>query len=205
MKKNFKGSIIMPIVTINGQAYDCQAKNNQFRGAKNQWIIQNAGAPFPASDISAFSGLHYYPVDCKYVSASKITHNNPMKKVDVQTTDGGTIQLYEYGTVTADIGGKKYDLKAYQNIDMPEFAHAPGTIFIPFKDETSGPAISSTFASGRYLVIKPVSGAKGVILDFNMATNPFENYNSNYSTLQVHNSNRIMAPLTTGERKYEDR
>ena len=74
------------------------------------------------------------------------------------------------------------------------------TVFIPFKDETSG---QTTFAHGRYLILKPKGD--NVVLDFNMAINPWENYNSMHSTLIVPASNVFRAPVQTGERKYEDR
>ncbi len=192
-------------ISVYGQEYDCNTENNQFRTKKNQWIIKNPDKPFSASDISAFNGLFYYPTDCKYVYKGKLTRNEPMKIVNVATSKGGTMQLYDYGTVSCQIGQEEYNLTVYKNIDMPEFSNSPETLFIPFMDETSGPPPKTTFASGRYLIVQaPASGNK-LVLDFNRATNPFENYNSNYPTLVVPDPNVIRVPLDTGERKYEDR
>jgi hypothetical protein len=70
------------------------------------------------------------------------------------------------------------------------------------KDDSTG---NTTFEYGRYLIIQPPSSGKKVLIDFNMATNPWENYNKNYSTILVPAENIIRAPVTTGERKYEDR
>ncbi len=210
MKKNFKVFglfIIVSLFGINlyGQSYDCKAENSQFRSDKNNWVVQDADKPFSSSDIAEFDGLFYYPVDCKFVFNGTLSLNEPMKIVNVETTDGGSVQLYDYGTVSYTVGEKKYDLAVYKNIDMPEFGNAKETIFIPIKDGTSGPALNTTFASGRYLIIQPPASGNKVILDFNKAINPFENYNSKYSALIVPSSNVILAPLTTGERKYEDR
>jgi len=210
MKKNLKVFglfIIVSLFGINlyGQSYDCKAENSQFRSDKNNWVVQDVDKPFSSTDIADFNGLFYYPVDCKYVFNGTLIRNEPMKVVNVETTDGGSAQLYDYGIVSFTIGGKEYNLTVYKNIGMPEFGNAKETIFIPIKDGTSGPATNTTFASGRYLVIQPPASGNKVVLDFNKATNPFENYNSKYSTLIVPSSNIIEAPLETGERKYEDR
>jgi len=55
------------------------------------------------------------------------------------------------------------------------------------------------------VIIEPPSSGDQVVLDLNMATNPFENYNSNFSSLIVPASNMLLAPILAGERKYEDR
>ena len=210
MKKNFKVFSVLIVVlllgiNLHGQSYDCKVENSQFRSDKNNWVVQDMDKPFSSADIAEFNGLFYYPVDCKYVFKGTLILNEPMKVVNVETTDGGSTQLYDYGTVSFSIGEKEYNLAVYKNIDMPEFSNAKETIFIPIKDGTSGPTTNTTFASGRYLIIQPPASGNKVVLDFNKATNPFENYNNNYSTLIVSSSNTIEAPLTTGERKYEDR
>ena len=205
--KVFSLLIMISLFGINayGQEYDCNAENNQFRSDKNAWIIQDVDKPFNAADIADFNGLFYYPVDCKYVFTGKLTSPGALKVIEVATSKGGTAQVYDYGTLSVNIGGQTYDFTVYKNIDLPEFDKTQETIFIPIMDETSGQKPKTTFANGRYLVIKPPASGNKVMVDFNMAINPFENYNSNYSTLLVPASNVILAPIATGERKYEDR
>ena len=122
-----------------------------------------------------------------------------MKVISVQTTRGQTVSVYDYGVVPVTIDGEEYSLQVYQNIDLPDFAGAE-IIFIPFKDKTSD---STTYKHGRYLIVEPAGS--NVVLDFNKAINPWENYNQTHSTIIVPASNVIRAPIQTGERKYEDR
>jgi len=210
MKKNYKVLSIVFLLSIfvlntYGQENNCEAENNQYRGNKNTWIVQNVDNPFNASEISKFKGLFYYPVDCNYVFQGKLSPSASIKVIKVPTTNGDSVQVYDYGTVSCTIDGETYKLTVYKNMEQPEFGHTPGTLFIPFKDGTSGPKPKTTFANGRYLIIQPPASGKRVTLDFNMATNPFENYNGNYSTIDVPDQNVIMTPIPTGERKYEDR
>ena len=210
MKKNVKlftllFFVSLMVTTAYGQSYDCQTVNNQYRTSKNVWIADENDTPFNDEDLQIFKGLFYYPVDCKYVINGKLERNEPMQIVHVITSNGDTVQLYDYGTVKCIIGDQEYSLKAYKNINLPEFAKSPETVFVPFKDETNGPKPKTTFDQGRYLIIQPSASGNQVMLDFNRATNPFENYNSSYSTIFIEPSNIIEAPLYAGERKYEDR
>jgi len=210
MKTLLKGISTFIILTsltvfVSGQEYNCKEKNEQFRKDKNTWIVQHENKPFSQSDIASFNGLFYYDINCKWVMNGTLSVAATPKVIKVETTKGTTVQLYDYGMLSLDIGGEQYNLQVYKNIDLPEFAHAPETVFIPIKDGTSGVKPKTTFANGRYLVIEPPASGDQVVVDFNRTINPFENYNSAYPSLLVPDGNVIKAPLVTGERKYEDR
>ncbi len=184
---------------------DCVNDNQQFRNTKNQWIETSPETPFDPSDLNDFNGLFYYPIDCKLQVEGMLNENPSPKKVNVSTTDGGSVSLIDYGTVKVRIKNIEYDLKVYKNIDMPEFAEFSEAYFIPFRDATSAAPYNTTFAEGRYLMIQLPSQGSKVVLDMNMAINPFANYNSTFSSLVTPGENVIAAPLQAGERKYEDR
>jgi uncharacterized protein (DUF1684 family) len=191
------------VLSVPAQSQDdeCKTRNQNFRSGRDAIIAIDEDKPFAAADIASFKGLFYYPIDCKAVFNGKLHKLDPMKVISVETSKGGTVSVYDYGIVDVNIGGEDYSLRVYQNIDIPDFAGAE-TVFIPIKDNSSG---NTTFDNGRYLIIQPPASGKKVVLDFNMATNPWENYNSSYSTILVPAENVIMAPVATGERKYEDR
>lgn len=191
--------IIVPTFPGSSENYDCLTWNQNFRTGRDTMIAQNENQPFSAQDIATFQGLFYYPVDSQTLQTVMLHRQDPLKVISVQTNRGQIASVYDYGTVIINLGGEDYSLQVYKNIDIHDFAGSE-TIFIPFKDETSG---QTTFAHGRYLILKP--GRNEAVLDFNMAINPWENYNSNYSTLLVPDANIIRAPVPTGERKYEDR
>lgn len=210
MKTLLKGLITIVLISLitsaaSAQDDECKAKNEQFRMDKNAWIIQNVNEPFTQSDIAEFKSLFYYDIDCEWVLNGTLSVNPKPKVVNVGTSAGSPVQLYDYGTLSILIDGQQYNMQVYKNIDLPEFVHAPETIFVPIKDSTSGPKPLTTFGNGRYLIIEPPASGDQVEVDFNMAINPFENYNNTYPTLIVPDENVILAPVLTGERKYEDR
>jgi uncharacterized protein len=184
---------------------ECLDHNQQFRNARDQWMKTSPNAPLDQADRAQFNGLFYYPVDCSYVfDGGLFVHDQPVK-TSIATTDGGTVQLIDYGKVRCNIKGVDHEFTVYKNIDLPDFKDYTQVYFIPFRDATSVEPVSTTNASGRYLLIDlPVQGNR-VTLDFNKAVNPFENYNSSFSSLLSPAANVITAPLMVGERKYEDR
>lgn len=210
MKTYFKGFTLLFVISMlafntYGQSYDCKGENAQYRNAKNIWITDSVDYPFSNGDIGDFSGLFYFPVDCKYVFTGTLSSSGALKVINVETSKGGTVQMYDYGTLSVNIKGETYHLTVYKNINLPEFKNNSKAIFIPIKDKSSGPKPKKTFANGRYVIIEPPASGDQVVLDLNMATNPFENYNSNFSSLIVPASNMLLAPILAGERKYEDR
>lgn len=199
-------SFLLASFQLNAQgSSDCVADNQQFRKTRNQWIKTSPETPFDPSDLDEFNGLYYYPIDCDLQVEGMLKPNATPQKVNVSTTDGGSVSLIDYGTVKVRIKDVEYELKVYKNIDMPEFAEFSEAYFIPFRDATSAAPYNTTFAEGRYLMVQLPAQGKKVVLDMNMAINPFANYNSTFSSLVTPGENVIAAPLQAGERKYEDR
>jgi len=191
--------LLSTILSAQSQTGDCVGDNQSFRQAKNQQVGDPQISPFSTPDLNEFTSLFYYPVNCEYVFEAKYKPV-PAKWTEVNATKD-KIPLYDMGVVELTVNGKKVNLQVYKNIDMPEFDE--GTLFIPIKDGTT--TSNSTYANGRYVVINPPSDGGKFQLDFNRTVNPYENYNSNYNSLITPAGNVMAAPLTVGERKYEDR
>lgn len=204
--KNFALVLMMLMVSmmLNAQPQqgDCVSDNQSYRNIKNQEIADPTTSPLPAAELGSFSGLFYYPIDCKFVFTASY-YPVPAKVVKLGTTDGKKTNLYEMGTVVVSVKGEEKSLKVYKNMDLPEFADNPETIFIPIKDGST--SMGTTYSHGRYVIINPPADGGEFLLDFNMATNPFQDYNTKFSSVITPTENVMAAPLTVGERKYEDR
>ncbi len=77
--------------------------------------------------------------------------------------------------------------------------HGPATLFVPFRDKTCG---TETYGAGRYLDLEDPAGAE-VLIDFNLAYNPYCAYSESYSCPLPPPENWLEIPVTAGERKYE--
>jgi uncharacterized protein (DUF1684 family) len=215
MKKTIKHLSMIAImmtfmITVNGQAQstgndDCIKDIQKFRNDRNQWMKTSPNTPFESGDLADFTSLFYFKIDCSFRFEGTLEVNSNPQEENVNTSDGKTIKLINYGNILCNISGVDYNFIVYKNIDMPEFAEFSETYFIPIKDATSGPPPLTVFALGRYLIVDLPASGNSVILDFNMAINPFENYSSSFTSLITPSGNIIFAPLSVGERKYEDR
>lgn len=198
---------VVTVVGINSMANnDCEEADVNYRTDKDTWIIESTYTPFDAVQISRFKGLDYYPVDCKNVVEGTLEVDP--QRVSVPATDGRFVELTRYGTVTVKIKKTDYTLEIYEAGSLPEFKKFPGTYFIPFKDASNSDSPDprvGTWKNGRYLIIDIPADGNLISLDFNMATNSYEAYNGGYSSLVTPAANVLAAPLTIGERKYEDR
>lgn len=209
--KNFGLVLMLLLVSIvlnaQPQPSDCVSENNNYRASKDGWIVQPKYTPFNEEQLAQYKGLNYYDINCSYKVEGSLVVNE--SEQNVGTTNGGSIKLLQYGTISFIYKGRDYQMIVYQDNknNMPEFKESHGAFFIAFKDPTNTDADSDaeTWKDGRYLIVDIPAQGNSVTLDFNMAINPFEAYNSKFTTLNITGGSVLEAPLTVGERKYEDR
>ena len=144
--------------------------------------------------LKSFTGLHWFPVDESYaLSARFIPYDSP-KQFDSQNVLGDPIKLDIAGYVLFSLHGQEYRLEAEANPD--------GTLFIVFRDLTSG---KETYPASRFLdtdVPKDGPSGKTVQLDFNKAYNPPCAYNP-YTTCPIPlPANRLRVEIPAGEKLY---
>ncbi len=123
----------------------------------------------PIDDRVNFNGLVYYPPD----PALRLTL--PLQRVEpealtFQTSTGDERIYLKMGVVEFEVEGQPVHLAIYQAEEHDE-------LFLPFRDATSG---QETYGAGRYL--EPELLANGqILLDFNLAYNPYCAYSEAYS------------------------
>ena len=73
--------------------------------------------------------------------------------------------------------------------------------YIPFTDLTNG---EETYGAGRYLDFK-IPESEKVIIDFNLAYNPYCAYNHSYSCPIPPKENNLNIKIEAGEKTFETR
>lgn len=172
------------------------------RTAKDQAMLNTETSPLPTDQMDKFTGLSYFPVDVNFKINASYTPEAEPKEVSLNTTNGGKLNLMKYGNVTFDYDGKTYSLAVFQNKDLPEFGANKNQLFIPFTDLTSG---KETYGGGRYLTVELPTEGNTMVIDFNMAMNPYSAYNNTFASVVPPEENSMFFSVQTGERKYEDR
>jgi len=179
-----------------------ETKIENYRKNKNQQMMDSESSPLSSEQIERFDGLDYFPIDIKYKINAQIELEESSEEVNLNTTSGEKVDLIKFGTVTFEYKGDSYTMTVFQNKNLPEFGNDKQQLFIPFTDRSNG---RKTNEKGRYLTIDVPTKSNTVVLDFNMAMNPYSAYSSEYSSVIPPAENTIVPSMSAGERKFEDR
>jgi len=174
------------------------AEVERYRQEKDRAFRNNEKSPIPENERSDFQGLKYFPTDTKYyIAAEFVKYDNP-DTLKIFTTKPDDIRtMLRYGEFRFKLDGKDYALQGYVNVPPEQ----PLYVFLPFTDLTTD---VETYGGGRYLDIDLKDDADTVILDFNMAYNPYCAYNSRYSCPLVPSENFLNVEIKAGEKKYKE-
>jgi uncharacterized protein (DUF1684 family) len=110
----------------------------------------------------------------------------------MQTSTGDQQTYRRAGVVRFDVDGRPTQVTLYSSPDMHE-------LFLPFRDATSG---KDTYGAGRYLEVERPAGESRVVIDFNVAYNPYCAYNPNWSCPIPPGENWLAVPIRAGERTF---
>jgi uncharacterized protein len=167
----------------------------RFRSNKNKFFKEHENSPLTTEQRERFSRLEYFPeVDHLRFEVELDTEGVVQEPVTLGTTTGEPKEFVPAGRAHLTIEGEQIRLMVYREPGR-------GRYFLPFRDGTAG---AETYAVGRYL--DPQSKPDGsVILDFNMAYNPYCAYNDNFTCPIPPFENVVKVPIRAGEKSYPDK
>jgi len=165
------------------------------RNEKTEFMKSGNGSPF-LKDSIPFTELHYFPIDQKYKVKAKLQPIDNKKVVILATSDDNQQKYLEYATAIFSLDGIENRLLI---LELMEMGPQRGKLFLAFADQTSG---AETYGAGRYLDVKKVPAATSIILDFNLAYNPYCAYNDSYSCPFPPKENILSVSILAGEKNY---
>ncbi len=162
------------------------------RAEKDSFFRRSPYSPLEQEDRLTFTGLNYYPPDPAYRFILPLQAAEP-EPLTFQTSTGDERVYNRIGTVEFEVEGQPASLALYQ-------AEEDDGLFLPFRDATSA---RETYGAGRYL--EPAEVEQGQILvDFNLAYNPYCAYSPNYSCPLPPFENWLKIPIRAGEKNFKD-
>lgn len=182
-----------------GQNADKSFKKSikQYRKEYKQEFREKPNGPLSKKDLRK---LNFFPPDQGFQFQCQFTRAENEQPFEM-TTYAGTTQAYiKYGTLYFELEGQSYQLAVYQNLRLLRMPQYKDYLFIPFKDLTNG---ESTYGGGRYLDIsrKDIINDQ-LILDFNLAYNPYCAYKDGYQCPIPPQENHLEIEVLAGEREY---
>ena len=164
------------------------------RKEKINFLAFNPESPIDESlNLTSFD---FYEVSSKYkVKAELILFDNP-GRVKIPTNDGNTRDYIRFSSAAFEIDGQEDTLTLFIE---PSFNANYKRAFVPFSDESNS---SETYPAGRYLDVE-IKNDEYVILDFNLAYNPYCAYDESFVCPIPPQENSLKLNIKAGEKKYD--
>lgn len=168
------------------------------RREKDYFFKTDPESPVPYALRAEFRGLAYFPIDSKYRVRAKLVKDPNPQKIFLTTSKGVPREMIRVGFFEFEIDGTTQRLAAYKAIPQPGHPHEDESLFVPFRDATSG---KKTYGAARYLDIPEQKGDE-YLLDFNLAYNPYCAYNDDYVCPFPPRENWLSIPIRAGEKNF---
>ncbi len=174
---------------------------NHDRMIKNQEITDSTTSRFNEEERKAFShrGLQYFPPDLTYRVMANFTLDTSNPVFQMPTTTDRKPNYRIYGYLDFEVKDTACRLVVFQNYDIRNHPEHGNYVFIPFKDNTNE---FGTYGGGRYIDLEMPRSDK-VLLDFNLAYNPYCAYSSRWSCPLVPGVNTLDVAIFAGEKSYK--
>jgi uncharacterized protein (DUF1684 family) len=161
-----------------------------FRAAKDRFFKQHPQSPLTDEQRSSFQGLRYFPEQPALRLALPVEPSGDEATLVMQTSTGDTQEYRRIGRLRFTVDG--------QEAALTLFADETGGLFLPFADALAG---TETYGAGRYLEPEPLGDGR-VLVDFNLAYNPYCAYNDDWSCPLTPPENRLTVAIRAGERLF---
>lgn len=191
-------AFFMPWVAAGqeGEAYAEEIVRHRME--KDEKFRDPRESPLDKKGIRKFRGLNYFPPDEKYRVAARFIVNEMPVLFKMPTTTTRLPEYIKYGELEFELDGNTYRLEVYRNSEINRKPGYEDYLFVPFTDDTNG---EETYEMGRYLDFR-VPATDEVVLDFNLAYNPYCCYSDNFSCPIPPAVNHLPLAIRAGERKY---
>jgi uncharacterized protein (DUF1684 family) len=163
-----------------------------FRAAKDRFFKEHPQSPLTDEQRDSFAGLSYFPEQPALRLALSLEPFPDEATLVMQTSTGETRSYRRLGTLHFTAEG--------QEASLTLFADEAGGLFLPFADALAG---QETYGAGRYLEPEPLGDGR-VLVDFNLAYNPYCAYNDDWSCPLTPPENRLKVAIRAGERLFHN-
>lgn len=171
-----------------------------FQKEMNKEFADSLTSPLKEEDRKVFTSLEFYPVNEKMIVEARFVKSKKEKSFKMKTTTEREPLYRKFGELHFEIEGRLFVLNVYQNIELSKRPGFKDYLFLPFTDLTCG---EESYLGGRYIDMRIPTKEK-VIVNFNMAYNPYCAYNYKYSCPIVPSENYLDIAIEAGVKKFHD-
>jgi uncharacterized protein len=148
----------------------------------------------PIPDKSEFVKLKYFAPNEAYKVIAKMEIFTDEQFVSMWSSDGKKVNYQKFAKIYFKINNIECTSLVFKNTESKDSTQ----LFMPFRDLSNG---KFTYQSGRYLDLVWENNHE-IVLDFNLAYNPYCAYNYKYSCPLAPKENKLMVNIEAGEKIY---
>lgn len=171
------------------------ARLQQQREAKNNAFRRPSSSPLSAELRQRFDSLRFYPPNRDLRLEAGVEHFPQQDTVEMPLTDGKSDKYLRWGRAKFVVNKQEYQLTLFLKADGKDT-----TLFVPFTDRTNG---FGSYGGGRYLDVPLPAADADVVLDFNLAYNPYCAYSDTYACPVPPPDNRLKLQIEAGEMAFK--
>jgi uncharacterized protein (DUF1684 family) len=158
-------------------------------------LIDSTSGILNNDEIKSFQGVSYFEVDTNFLVIGTFVKFKG-KKFQMPTSTARLPWYRRYGYVYFECNGIKDTLTVYQNLELKMDKDFRDYLFIPFRDATCK---TKSYGGGRYLDTS-IPKSNQMVLDFNLAYNPYCAYSIRYSCPIPPEENTLPFEIFAGEK-----
>jgi hypothetical protein len=153
-------------------------------------------SPLSSEEMASFDSIPRYEFNSDFRVKAEVIHLKRQKPISFETTRDLKQQYQKVAELRFKIDSVEQKLSAYLNLSLMRNPEYRNRWFVPFTDASNG---FGTYEGGRYLEVEGTEENE-VILDFNLAYNPYCLYNKKYSCPIPPRENDLKTAIEAGAR-----
>lgn len=152
-------------------------------------------SPLKPADFKKFKKHDFFPIDLTYAVVAHITLTPESDFAPMKATNVIVEEYRTYGIAHFTMDGQSFSLPLYQSKKLLQNPEYTDYLFVPFTDLTTG---VETYGGGRYLGLRIPKEGNELVINFNVAYNPYCAYNDTYSCPLVPAENDLAIAIRAG-------
>lgn len=191
--------LLLPTIAF-AQEEDYEQTIEDHREQIYQEFKSRKTTPFAEEVRYEFKGFEYYRLDPSYRVEAKFVLTPEEKPFKMNTSSGKLRDYVKYGVASFELDGQQLEVNLYQNLAFKDDPEHGNQLFLPFTDHTCG---KGSYGGGRYLDIT-IPKDSTIVIDFNLAYNPYCAYSDGYSCPIPPKENDLPVGIHAGVRKWKN-
>jgi len=187
--------ILSALCSIASFAQKSESEILASRAEHEAMLLDSSTTILDSLEYAAFLGLDYFDFDANYQILARFEKKKG-KKFEMPTSTDRLPIYRRYGYIYFMVDSTEQRLTVYQNMALSKKDGYKDYLFIPFRDGTTR---SETYGGGRYLDCRIPKG-KELLIDFNLAYNPYCAYAHRYSCPIPPEENNLTVRIEAGEK-----